>query len=157
MIAGGGIAMGITYVVGFGASILGTMGTAMEAGVKNIDKDQRPVAKTIGEVFSKTIQNGSAAFLLVIGGSLMSNPILFSALGIGVMMASTPIFNEIIQVNGNESFKKVMGIADKVTNIASKMINSIVITTGVFMSCDFLAAVLFGIGVGSLNMMAYRS
>ncbi len=154
---GDGLAIGAMVVLGVGTAVLGSIGTVTELAVKEINKQKRPILRTIGEIFAKTLQTACGAVVLVTAASLLTNPIFFGAsLGIGVVMILTPLVNGITQHIGFETLKKIVGKVDQVVNIASKIINTAVVTSGVFLACGVAPAVIGGLGLSALNIVTYK-
>ena len=153
----GGWAYVVPLVMSLGAATVGTLGTVVELAVKEIDKEKRPILRTIGEVFAKTLQTGSAALALIVIGSLFANPIgLVVLYGIGATLILTPIVHGVIKHTNYESLKKGFDRADKVASLTAKTLNSAVLTAGIFMSWGIPAAGAGGIGLIALNIATYK-
>lgn len=154
----GSLAIAAAVVLSIGSSTLGIVGTIAEMAIKEIDKDEFPNLRTISEVFAKTLQSGAAAFSLLILGSLfvMNSVGLIALGGMGVAMLLTPSINCLIQHHGSDSLKIKFDIADNIVNIASKTINTAVVTAAFFMSLGVPAGILGGIGVSALSIATYQ-
>lgn len=155
-----GLAIGALVVFGIGSSCAGTLGNVIELAVKDIDKEQFPIIRTIGEVFSKTIQSASAGFALLLTASLFLTPPVGAVLGvgilgIGVVMLLTPMVNGIIQRTNTESLKKAFALADQIVNVTSKTVNTAILTAGITINFGIPLGVAAGIGLGALSIVTY--
>lgn len=158
MITGGeSLAVVAAVVMGIGGSAVGAIGTVVELAVKEIDQEKRPIWRTIGEVFAKTMQCAAAAFALVILGSLVANGAGIIALNvIGAVIILTPIINGIVKHQGNETWKNFFEQGDKVASVTAKTINTAVLTAAIFMSLGIPAGIIGGIALSALNIVTYK-
>jgi hypothetical protein len=99
-----------------GSAVVGVIGAGAEMAFKG-DK------VTVGEIFVKTLQAGTAATILTLGAMFSLNTAGFVvAGGIGVAMLLTPIVNAIIQGYGSDALKQEAEKVDSAVSIASKVI-----------------------------------
>lgn len=154
----GSLALAATVVLGFGSSAFGTIGTVAELTVKEINKERHPILRTVGEVFSKTMQNTAATVALTVLGSLFvgSTPIGLLALGFGAIMILTPPVNGIAEGTSSEALKRAMHIADQITSATAKTINTAVLTVAVYMAAGPIAAIATGAGLSALSYATYQ-
>lgn len=158
MMAGNNLAMAAAVVVSMGSSAIGIAGTTAELAIKEIDQAKFPQLRAVAEVFAKTVQSASAAFTLLILGSLFvtSTPGVVFIASMGVAMLLTPTINEMIQTCGKESWKNNFEIADRSVAMMSKAINTGTVTAGFFMACGAPIGVVSGICLTALSVVTYQ-
>jgi hypothetical protein len=154
----GSLAVAASIVIGFGASAMGSIGTVAELAVKDINKERHPIIRKIGEVFSKTLQNGSASLALIALGSLfVTHPIgVGSLLGVGFVMSLSPTANGLVQLTKYEKLKNVMHVVDQMCSATAKTINTVVLTTAAFMSMGPAVGAVAGISLSALSISTYK-
>lgn len=153
-----GFAMAATVVLGIGSALAGTVGTVTELAIKEIDKEQRPILRTVGEVFSKTLQTGSAALILIVIGSLVSSSMVnVATFSTGAVIVLTPMIHGIIQHSSlDQDWKDAMKGIDQLSNATCKTIHSAVLTMAAYKTCGLPAAVVTWIYLGALNFVTYK-
>lgn len=142
--------LGMGLVLMIESSVLAAGGTVIEVAASAINQKRHPILRTISEVFAKTLQSAPAAFSLCVIGSLN-----FPSALVGTMMLLTPLLNGIIQNSPIDSLKKGMDIADRTVSITAKIINTSLLTL-LMSGAEPFAAVLIGMGISSLNYLAYK-
>jgi len=152
-----GLPLAVTVVVEVFSAAVGTTGMLAEYTTKLLNKEKYPTLRKICELFSKTLQNGAAAFSLVILGSLAANPACIIVAGtIGAVMVLTPVMRAAFQNSDHPSLKKALILIDNIANIAAKTINMAMLTGGVYLALGVPAAMVAGLGLGTLSIVTYR-
>lgn len=151
-----GLAMAITVLVGLGSSGLGAIGTFGESRFKKMNQMKHPTIRSAGLLFTKFLQSATAALTLLIIGSLFTNPTGLTALALfSFGMAITPLVNRIAQLIKNDAANKIFDICDRVVSIASKIINTAAVSTGIGLSLGKPAGIFGCVLLSALSYAAY--
>lgn len=150
-----GIVLVGTVVVEVGASAVGLTGMIAEYATKFLDKETLPVLREVGELFSKTLQNGSAAFSLIIIGSLFNPLAVIPTTIIGSILVLTPISNSVVKNLDFLPLKGILEQMDKGASLSGKMVNGAVLTAGAYLALGIPALVITGVGLGAANYWTF--